>query len=383
MCCLYGWKKIENKVNNAMLRDFSHKLGIEAMIRGTDATGVGYVSNDKVVIYKKPVDASKLILTYPKTTKTLMGHTRMATKGSETLNYNNHPFRGFAGTHFALAHNGVLYNDTSLKRTKHLPETEIQTDSYVAVQLLEQSGALNFESLKEMAEAVSGSFVFTVLDENNTLYFVKGSNPICIMYSEALGLYVYASTYDILTRALTASKMWEEYEWKQVPMKDGDIMSIDRNGNIATSAFSDSKSCGYSYYDYGYGSSCSSDSYYYGDSYYRQGRLDDEWYDTYSANRRETSGLMSDDELCGDEPGAVIGLPYSNAATHDYGFDDSDEEVDDLCMSASAFGYGQSDIFLLLNDNLTVSDIEEMIDNPIAMSNALAKACVFNHTYIE
>lgn len=41
---------------------------------------------------------------------------------------------------------------------KHLPNTQIETDSYIAVQLLEQQGKLNFDSLKSMAESVQGSF---------------------------------------------------------------------------------------------------------------------------------------------------------------------------------------------------------------------------------
>ena len=37
--------------------------------------------------------------------------------------------------------------------------TSVETDSYVAVQLLEKNKTLDFDSLKSMAEAVEGSFV--------------------------------------------------------------------------------------------------------------------------------------------------------------------------------------------------------------------------------
>ena len=43
----------------------------------------------------------------------------------------------------ALAHNGVLYNDRELRREQHLPTTPIETDSYIAVQLLEQGQQLD------------------------------------------------------------------------------------------------------------------------------------------------------------------------------------------------------------------------------------------------
>lgn len=49
-----------------------------------------------------------------------------------------------------------------------------------------------------MAESVEGSFTFTILDHMNGLYFVKGENPLCLNYYPRLGLYVYASTKEIL-----------------------------------------------------------------------------------------------------------------------------------------------------------------------------------------
>ena len=99
-----------------------------------------------------------------------MGHTRMTTQGAASKNYNNHPFSGRAGRQsFALAHNGVLYNDMELRHTRHLPSTKIETDSYVTVQLLEKSGKLCPDTLARMAEALDGSFTITVLDAQNSL----------------------------------------------------------------------------------------------------------------------------------------------------------------------------------------------------------------------
>ena len=77
-----------------------------------------------------------------------MGHTRMTTQGDEKFNFNNHPFYGKTDLEFALAHNGVLYNDCRLRITEHLPSTRIETDSYVAVQLIEKKGTLDTDSLR-------------------------------------------------------------------------------------------------------------------------------------------------------------------------------------------------------------------------------------------
>ena len=99
---------------------------------------------------------------------------------------------------FALAHNGVLWNDGWLRQVQELPKTQIETDSFVAVQLIEQKSALDFDSLQYMAEQVEGSFTFTVLDKEDNLYFVKGDSPMCICQFPKLGFILYASTEERL-----------------------------------------------------------------------------------------------------------------------------------------------------------------------------------------
>ena len=41
-----------------------------------------------------------------------------------------------------------------------------------------------------MAEKVEGSFVFTVLDKDNSIWFVVGDNPLCVMFYD--GFLIYA-----------------------------------------------------------------------------------------------------------------------------------------------------------------------------------------------
>jgi glucosamine 6-phosphate synthetase-like amidotransferase/phosphosugar isomerase protein len=147
--------------------------------------------------YRVPVDAT-----------IVMGHTRMTTQGSALRNENNHPFRGKAGnTNFALAHNGILYNDRTLRKEFKLPASKIETDSYIAVQLLEQLGRMDFEGLRAMAEELEGSYTITALTERDELYFVKGNNPMCIYHYPAAKLYVYASTEEILKKAMLQAKL--------------------------------------------------------------------------------------------------------------------------------------------------------------------------------
>ena len=189
------------------------------------------------MIFKRPKPAHKLHFSIPERTAAVMGHTRMTTQGDEKHNYNNHPFPGVAGeTSFAFAHNGVLWNDKELRKEKQLPDTHIETDSYVAVQLLQQSDKLDFESLKDMAESVEGNFTFTVLDDSNSLYIIKGSNPMCLLHFKDIGLYVYASTESIMKNALKRVGL-HKFAYERVQTDEGDILRIDKNGVIERSEF--------------------------------------------------------------------------------------------------------------------------------------------------
>ena len=144
MCALFGWLDYKGVVSDKLLKKLTQALANAAEERGTDASGIAYVKSGKVTIYKRPKPAHKIRFNAPNGTRAIMGHTRMTTQGNEKFNYNNHPFYGHADVNFAFAHNGVLYNDKELKIEKHLPQTKIETDSYIAVQLLEQQNKLDF-----------------------------------------------------------------------------------------------------------------------------------------------------------------------------------------------------------------------------------------------
>ncbi len=157
----------------------------------------------------------------------------MTTQGSETFNYNNHPFFGNAGnTNFALAHNGVLYNDKLLRQAENLSDKPIQTDSYVAVQLIEKENILGFESLKNMAEKTKGSFCYTVLSDSNELYIVKGDNPIALY--KFGGFYIYASTDEIMRETLQKLDL---SEYSRVNIDCGNILKINSDGTIEVRHF--------------------------------------------------------------------------------------------------------------------------------------------------
>lgn len=236
MCALFGWLDYKHIIPHKVLKKLTQALANAAEERGTDAAGISYIRDGKVTIFKRPKPAHKIHFNAPDSTTAIMGHTRLTTQGNQKFNQNNHPFPGHADRDFAFAHNGVLYNDKAIRKEKHLPITHIETDSYVAVQLIEQQKKLDLDSLKNMAETVQGNFTFTVLDEDNSLYIIKGSNPMCLLHFEVLGIYIYASTESIMKNALKKVGMLN-FSYTKIETVHGDILRIDSKGFLSRSEF--------------------------------------------------------------------------------------------------------------------------------------------------
>ena len=240
MCCLFGLYDYGQSLSARQKSRIISALAVAAEARGTDAAGIAYLSGSHLSIYKRPLPAHRLRFRIPAAANVVMGHTRMATQGSSHRNYNNHPFYGqTVSTDFALAHNGVLRNDRSLQVQKKLPVSKIETDSYVIVQLLEQAGKLDLQTLKAISELLRGSFTYTVLDSHARLFIVRGNNPFCLYHFPAQGFYIYASTKEILNAALRKfRKHIPSGRFEEITVKEGEILRLSTDGNRKTQTFS-------------------------------------------------------------------------------------------------------------------------------------------------
>ena len=257
MCGLYGFinygevKHVDKK--DSLLKE----LGYYCSVRGTDATGIAFNIDKKLEIDKAPEEGYSFKFNVPNDTKAVMGHVRRTTQGSEKRNYNNHPFRGYVdGTSFALAHNGVISNDRELARKLGLPKTKIETDSYVAVQLIEYFGALNMDACKFVAEQVEGMYTFTLLDNNDCLWIIKNDSPLVLIDFKTIGLIVYASTPEILlqsciewydTKHILLDVLEGKTTVRYIKPSAGDIIKINPDGTIEEDKFQP-KTYGYGRY---------------------------------------------------------------------------------------------------------------------------------------
>jgi len=240
MCCLFGILNYSGMKNPAIDKLVNY-LAQESTIRGMDSTGIAYNKNGKLKIYKKAKNAYEMDFKGLERCVVVTGHTRHATQGSAEKNYNNHPFFGNCeNARFALSHNGVIWNDSIIRKNYGLPENRIETDSYIAVQLLEHFQELTVENVASMAEIVQGSYTFTIADNTDKLWIIKGDNPMSIIHFPQWELYVYASTKSILFTALCRTDFVDDIEsgdFEMLNLRNGDIVQIDKHGNVSFDRF--------------------------------------------------------------------------------------------------------------------------------------------------
>jgi glutamine phosphoribosylpyrophosphate amidotransferase len=149
MCGLYGFSSYNDQPISDIAR-LTNALAVQSAVRGTDATGIAFCDGGNLNVQKHPKAAYALDFKPPVGVRVLIGHTRHSTHGVPQNNANNHPFTGRVGSaRFALAHNGVLTNDDILQKKFNF-KSKIETDSYVAVQLIEQQKRFDINAIRHV-----------------------------------------------------------------------------------------------------------------------------------------------------------------------------------------------------------------------------------------
>lgn len=184
-------------------RALAHVLLSAIESRGSDASGFAYTDGlNRAGMHKEAKPGSQLPLgTLPRDVGTVILHTRFATQGAITDNRNNHPVTS-ADRNIALVHNGVIYNDHSLRGRLGLTPADAAVDSIVLPELLAQEG---LESLGD----TSGYAAISWLDARDpgTLNIARlKTSPVAFTHLED-GSFVMASTPALLMQALDQLKL--------------------------------------------------------------------------------------------------------------------------------------------------------------------------------
>jgi glucosamine 6-phosphate synthetase-like amidotransferase/phosphosugar isomerase protein len=206
--------------------------------RGPQATGVAWLHTDGTCqVEKAPLPARAFVGTLryaawvegiEAQTTLLLGHTRWPTRGAVGNPANNHPLvapgpdgRG----HLLLTHNGHLVGVDRLFARYHLPR-EAQVDSEFLIQLASRHWApegLDLPRYLHDLQEIEGrmSAVLVATSQPETIYLLKGNQPLEVVYHPRDRVLCYASAASILRRALSTPQ-----EWDAIPVQAGQVLVV-------------------------------------------------------------------------------------------------------------------------------------------------------------
>lgn len=189
MCGIFGIKRIEDDSGNLAppILQAQIDLGLNSIeYRGNDAAGVALISlTGEIFVHKNNEPAWDLTgkVAYrdfmaehlDENIVCVLAHTRKATKGNPFRNPNNHPLIKDAGV---VIHNGMISNDDSLFQNLKL-ERGAETDSDILRALLDASGGVNKDAIKELNRVI-GSVASALAHpaDPTKLLLLRSGNPL-------------------------------------------------------------------------------------------------------------------------------------------------------------------------------------------------------------
>lgn len=209
MCGIFGYYNFKKKSfskNDKLLE----KLMIESFSRGREASGVAALSDGKLSYIKSDLNGRNLLKseeynifkTKVRNEKitTAIGHSRLATHGSQLYRENNQPVIS-KNEQYVLIHNGIITNKDAIWKKINSTEVVPELDTAVLLELL--ADKLNERSTKnafwETYSEIEGSASISLIDLNKeevylatntgSLYFVTDiQNDIMFFASEMIFL---------------------------------------------------------------------------------------------------------------------------------------------------------------------------------------------------
>ena len=218
MCGILGVCLDKRERNDAdyieIALDFA-RIWEESQTRGTDAAGVYIVNRESEIRYiKAPVPSNNITDmdddfgfwqmirdNLGPDTIAIIGHTRAATTGAPECNDNNHPV---VDAPIIGVHNGIIQNHLRLN-AKYPKCAEV--DSAAIMSLLKAKAGdkpLTMGVVAGSLHELDGSFAIAVADmrKPDGIFLARNRSPVSFVRNRADGILMFASTADILRRAL-------------------------------------------------------------------------------------------------------------------------------------------------------------------------------------
>ena len=228
MCGIFGIIDYTHKPMTSYRYDDTRRL-IENLltsseIRGNNASGICAIADKSLLLFKDDVKGSMLKNFLPFETimnsissghffTSLLGHTRLQTKGNEKFNENNHPI---IANKVVGVHNGVISNDDHLfEQYENKIDREGEVDSEIIFRLIDMYMKNNenniIEAVNKTSNEIIGSYVcaFIHLDCPNYLTIFKNyAYPdVSIYFYDSIGIIIFASSDEIIDNATASLKL--------------------------------------------------------------------------------------------------------------------------------------------------------------------------------
>jgi glutamine phosphoribosylpyrophosphate amidotransferase len=202
MCGIFGiidYNKVTYPQVRA-LKEIATDLLKISQRRGTDAAGVCVTTTEHISLFKHHVPSTSLankpelirVLNrmHDGKFRSMIGHTRARTKGTEYQNINNHPI---VADRIIGVHNGIITNDDQLfHEFKEKIDRSGEVDSEIIFRLIDyyrKQGESIIRSVQLTCEHIMGTYHCAFIDKENSRYvtlFHSSGN-----WAPSLMLYIY------------------------------------------------------------------------------------------------------------------------------------------------------------------------------------------------
>lgn len=205
--------------------------------RGRDATGFAFRDEAETLYHKAPLTAGRFVQlghhqSVPRSTDTVLIHTRAATQGDPKDNDNNHPIvvpRRDEHPGLVGIHNGMLWNDTQVWRDNpDLAAEKIgEVDSQLIFQLLSRRGRESLDLLDGDA-----SIAWVDIDYPGELNLARmGGRPLAAALTKG-GSLIFGSTQAALTEAIDHFPQLR-HGYEMTELAEGDWVTVAAGEIIA------------------------------------------------------------------------------------------------------------------------------------------------------
>jgi len=243
MCGIFGFVTKDGKrYSSEQIQKTVEVLFKLSESRGKEAAGIAVKNDSSINVLKSPLSASDFLKTpeYKKFAKdnlknsksflALIGHSRLATHGSEYSSNNNQPV---IKDDAVCVHNGIVANDAELwNRFPELKrESEVDTEVLLSIlQLyLKNTGSL-FSAVTKTFEAIEGSASLAVLFNNNySLLLTSNTGSLYFCLDKGNDALVFGSERYIVEEFIQQSGFnFDKENIKQIAPRTGHVLDIKK-----------------------------------------------------------------------------------------------------------------------------------------------------------